>query len=48
MTFVKQGSSDNGGCEQENQSLPHPLTCPTVCSTNNKLVCCNSNREFSV
>ncbi|PPR04933.1 hypothetical protein CVT24_007314 [Panaeolus cyanescens] len=46
LTTVKQGSSDNGGCEQQNQNLPHPQTCPEVCSTNNKPVCCNNNPGY--
>jgi hypothetical protein len=34
-------------CESENQSLPKPQVCPTVCSTNNKPVLCSVESSYS-
>ena len=48
LTFVKHGSSDNGGVAPCRQVNPHPEICPDVCPTNDKPVCCKGNREFSV
>jgi hypothetical protein len=45
LTFVRQGSEDNGSCENLNSdpNVINKQPCPTICSTNNKPVCCESS-----
>ncbi|CAK5269218.1 unnamed protein product, partial [Mycena citricolor] len=45
LTFVRQGSEDNGSCEAQNSSpnVINKQPCPPICSTNNKPVCCQAN-----
>src|ERR1700742_627537 len=48
ITFCKQGNIDDGECEQllvipKGGGKPVPATCPLVCATNNKPVCCKEN-----
>ncbi|KAJ6591336.1 hypothetical protein B0H10DRAFT_2330487 [Mycena sp. CBHHK59/15] len=42
-----QGSEDNGSCENENAdpNVINKQPCPTICSTNNKPVCCEASGE---
>lgn len=37
QTYVKQGSVDNGSCEQQ---PPTNNVCPEICQSNTKTVCC--------
>lgn len=47
LTFVRQGSEDNGSCEAENSdpNVINKQPCPEICSTNNKPVCCEASGE---
>ncbi|KAK6987473.1 chitin-binding type-1 domain-containing protein [Favolaschia claudopus] len=45
LTFVRQGSDDGGSCAALNSDpiIINNEPCPTICSTNNKPVCCESS-----
>ncbi|TFY61110.1 hypothetical protein EVJ58_g4713 [Rhodofomes roseus] len=49
LTFVKQGSTDDGYCEEEHDdsNIRVKHTCPTVCSSNDKPVCCASESSYN-
>ncbi|KAF7316287.1 Chitin-binding type-1 domain-containing protein [Mycena indigotica] len=45
LTFVRQGTEDNGSCEAENSdpNVINKQPCPEICATNNKPVCCEAS-----
>jgi len=45
QTRVKQGSQDNGGCENQGPLVKNPV-CPQVCQSNTKPVCCQEGCEW--
>ncbi|KAF9559713.1 hypothetical protein CPC08DRAFT_505392 [Agrocybe pediades] len=46
QTRVKQGSQDNGGCENQGPLVKNPV-CPQVCQSNTKPVCCQEGFGYN-